>query len=105
MNANELLLPKKLDIPKFSRTELLGLQKYDAMLTAIAACQEVDEIKDIHDKAKALQHYAAEAKNYESELRAMDIRIRASRRAWELLGEMDKRGDIARKGRPKKCRQ
>jgi hypothetical protein len=26
-------------------------------------CQEVDEIKDIHDKAKALEYYAAQAKN------------------------------------------
>jgi hypothetical protein len=38
---------------------LLGLERYDAMLTAIAKCQEVDEIK-IHDKAKALEYYAAE---------------------------------------------
>ena len=56
--------------PKFSSEELLGHEKYDAMLLAIAKCQEVDELVDVHDKMKALELYAKEARNYESELRA-----------------------------------
>jgi hypothetical protein len=41
-------------------------------------------------------------KNYESELRAMDVRIRASRRAGELIAEGQKNGTIASAGQPRK---
>jgi hypothetical protein len=36
------------------------------------------------------------------ELRAFDIRIRASRRASELIAEGQKKGEIAQQGQPKK---
>jgi hypothetical protein len=64
--------------PKFSKKELLGLERYDAMLTAIAECQEVDEVKDIHDKAKALEYYAAEAKSGEKWREDLLITLRAN---------------------------
>jgi hypothetical protein len=72
------------------------------MVLAIAECQQIDEVKDIHDKAKALEYYSAEAKNFEHELRALDIRLRASRRAGQLIDEGQKKGKIAWKGQPKK---
>jgi hypothetical protein len=61
--VSQLALAGNTAPPKFSKKELLGLEHYDAMVTAIAKCQEVDEIKDIYDRAKALEYYAAEAKN------------------------------------------
>jgi len=87
MNATPLAITKRAAPPAFSREELLGLARYDAMLQSIAKCQEVDEIKDIRDKAEALEKYAKAAKHYESELRALDIRLRASARAGALIAE------------------
>ncbi len=74
--------------------EKTGLVKYDAMMSAIVACSQIDEIKDLRDKAYALQLYAQQAKNYEAETRATEIRIRAERKAGQLLtnGLMAKRG-------------
>ena len=42
-------------------------------------------MKDIRDKAVALEAYAKQALNFEAEERAHEIRLRAGRRAGELL--------------------
>jgi hypothetical protein len=63
------------------------------MCQAIAECFRIDEAKDIRDRAKALEVYAKEALNFEAERKAAQIRIRAERRAGELLQEMKKRGE------------
>ena len=100
-----VLLTTKMRIPKFSKNELLGLEKYDRMVLAIAQCQEVDELMDMRNMLQALEKYSAAAKHFESELRAMDVRIRASRRAGELIAEGQKSGEIATPGdigRPRK---
>lgn len=60
------------------------------MCTAIAACHAVDEVKDIRDKALAIETYARQARNTEAEQKACEIRLRAERRAGQMLGEMDK---------------
>ena len=64
--------------------------KYDAMVLAIAECYRVDEVKDISDKAKALQEYFKQANNPEAEAQAGRIRLRAERRAGELLKELER---------------
>lgn len=58
---------------------------YDAMCTAIADCHRIDEVKDLRDKAMALELYAKQAKNFEAERKASEIRLRAERRTGELL--------------------
>lgn len=73
-----------------------ALVRYDAMCTAIAAAYAVDEVKDIRDKACAIETYARQAKNIEAERQACEIRLRAERKCGELLRERDK----ARGGRP-----
>jgi len=65
-----------------------ALIRYDAMCTAIAECHRVDEVKDMHDKAMALELYARQSKNTEAERRASEVRLRAERRAGELLKEL-----------------
>jgi hypothetical protein len=99
---SKALLAKRQPPPKFSKRELLSLDRYDKMVTAVAECQEVDEIKDIRDKSEALEKYAKAAKHYESELRAMDIRLRASARAGQLIAEGQKNGTIAPHGGDRK---
>jgi hypothetical protein len=75
-----------------------ALVQYDAMCSAIDAAYQVDEVKDIRDKAVALEAYARQAKNVEAERRACEIRLRAERKAGQLLRQMEKN----KGGRPAK---
>jgi hypothetical protein len=70
---------------------------YDKMVLAINECHRTDEVKHIRDHVLALEYYARQAKNVEAERKAAKIRIRAERRAGELLKEAE-RGQA---GRPK----
>src|SRR5262245_21064880 len=72
-----------------------SLVRYDAMCRAINACHRVDEIKTIRDKAIAFEAYAKEAKNAEAERKAREIRLRAERRAGQLLKQMKSDGQRA----------
>lgn len=67
-----------------------ALIKYDSMCRAIAEAYEVDEVKDIRDKSLALEAYFKQAKNTDAERKACEIRLRAERKAGELLKRMDK---------------
>lgn len=64
------------------------LVRYDAMCSAIAECHRIDEVKDLRDKAMALELYAKQARNTEAERKACEIRLRAERRTGELLKEL-----------------
>ena len=68
----------------------ISMVKYDAMCTAIEAARQVDEVKDIRDKALAIQMYAKQAKNLDAERHAAEIRVRAERKCGELLAAMPK---------------
>jgi len=72
-----------------------GLVRYDAMCHAIAEAHRVDEVKDLRDKALALERYAAQAMNTEAERKACEIRLRAERRAGALLKEQAESGERA----------
>lgn len=73
------------------------LALYDDMCRAIDAAHAVDEVKDIRDKAIALEVYFRQAHNMEAEHRACQIRLRAERKAGELDRDREKL-----EGRPKK---
>ena len=60
-------------------------------------------MKDVRDKAVAFQHYFKMAKNLEAERQAVEIRIRAERKAGQLMREMEKDkggGDTRKKHLP-----
>lgn len=75
-----------------STATLPELVRYDAMCRAITACNKVDKVKDIRDKAVALEAYAKQAQDTENERRACEIRLRAERKCGQLLSKTVKRG-------------
>lgn len=84
------------------KSETTGIVRYDAMVLAINECHRVDEVKEIHSKARALEVYAQQAKNREAERKAGEVRIRAERRAGQLLAEMKQSGERSNGYAPQK---
>jgi hypothetical protein len=74
---------------------------YDAMLHSIQQANQVDEVKEIRDRALALQAYMRQARNHEAERKVTEIRLRAERRTGQLLREQAAKSERP-KGRPEK---
>ena len=70
------------------------------MCRAIADAYDFDEVKGIRNKAVAMEAYSRQAKNPEPERRACEIRLRAERKAGQLLAKMEKAKGTAGAGRP-----
>ena len=76
----------------------LMVGNYERMCAAIEACVQVDEVKDFHDRAKALEAYHHQAHNLQAELKCRLIRFRAGHRFGELLRETAVSGERATRG-------
>lgn len=61
------------------------LTRYDAARTALQQAHAVDEAQEIRNRAEALRAYARQAKDTDLENWAAEIKLRAERRAGELL--------------------
>lgn len=80
----------------------IALVRYDAARRALAAAHRVDEVKAIRDKAEAVRVYAKQAGDYDLQNQAAEIRIRAERRAGQLLLDIEKNHGTRGEGRPRK---
>jgi hypothetical protein len=76
-----------------------ALIRYDAARKAIASAYRVDEAKKIRDKAEAVRTYAKLAGDLDMQNMAAEIRIRAERRAGQLLSDMEKNPGTRGEGR------
>jgi N6-adenosine-specific RNA methylase IME4 len=63
----------------------MKLQRYDAAVRAIAEAKSVDEVKEIRDKAIAMQEYSRRAKNRSMEADALAIRMHATRQLGKMI--------------------
>jgi len=74
------------------------LEKYNAMKFAIQECHNIDEVKLIRDKAEAYRYAIIQAKESPEWIRqAEEIKLRAERKAGELLKEQVRKPE---EGRP-----
>ncbi len=66
------------------------LVKYNAMCQAIAECHKIDEVAELRNQARAMEVYAKQAMNLDAERQAVEIRIRAERKAGQLMKGMER---------------
>lgn len=68
-----------------------ALVRFNAARQALVAARTIDEVKDVRDKAEALRLYMRQAgESLEMQNDVAEIKLRAERRAGEILQDMEK---------------
>lgn len=76
-------------LPTITPSQARLPRTYEAAREALATCQDIDECKEWADKAAALASYAKQAEDETLLKMAARIKARATRRAGELLSQID----------------
>lgn len=79
-----------------------GVLRYEVARQAIAEAKNIDDVKDIRDKAEALRHYARQVNDRGTEINLGEIKSRAERRIGELKHAAHEAGELHQGGRPRK---
>jgi len=90
-------------LPTITPSQARLPRTYEAAREALAECQNIDECKDWADKAAALASYAKQAEDETLLKMAARIKARATRRAGELLSQIEASGtrtDLTSSGQP-----
>lgn len=77
---------------------MTDLAQYDAACAALAAAVRADEVMKVHLEAKAIEAVARVAKNFDLEINAVTLRLRAEARLGEMLEQGEAQGIIAGHG-------
>lgn len=68
-----------------------ALVRFEAVRQALMEAHSIDEVKDVRDKAEALRLYMRQAgESLEMQNAVAEIKLRAERRAGEILAEMER---------------
>src|SRR5208282_3957761 len=78
-----------------------ALVKYNAARLALQQACAVDDVREIKDRAGALRQYAQQVGDVEMQNWMVEIKIRAERRAGQLIEELLEVGALRAQGSPK----
>jgi N6-adenosine-specific RNA methylase IME4 len=80
---------------------MTALVRYDTACAALAEAVSADEVMAVHTTAKAIEAVARVAKNFDLEVNAVKLRVRAEARLGDMLKEAEELG-LFKVGRPPK---